>query len=174
MNTPKICPQCGTRFEGRPNKLFCTDRCKLAAFHERHSQPVNPTLSGKPLNPPGAVQYLHQQQLENQERQRRLEEDLRTHQMSYEHQRSESTSALQRLETLLNLARQSKPVESIPKLLDTTLPMYTESKVLMPEKADGAETVSIVPQTVSESDDSGSGLKLLLGTVGAIWLISKL
>jgi hypothetical protein len=29
----KICPQCGNEFEGRANKLYCSTKCKMAAFY---------------------------------------------------------------------------------------------------------------------------------------------
>lgn len=28
----KICPQCGTEFEGRENRIYCSNRCKSSAF----------------------------------------------------------------------------------------------------------------------------------------------
>lgn len=30
----KTCPQCGNEFEGRSNKVYCSDKCKMAAFKE--------------------------------------------------------------------------------------------------------------------------------------------
>src|ERR1035437_9300532 len=30
----KTCPQCGSQFEGRANKLYCSHNCKMSAFYE--------------------------------------------------------------------------------------------------------------------------------------------
>ena len=175
MNTPKICPQCGTRFEGRPNKIFCTERCKVTAFHERRVQAD--TLSfgscGTPVVHTEAAARLQSQQAENQERQRQLEAQQRAQQISYERQRSENATVLQRLETVLALVRQSKPTEPIAEVKGVVT-VSTPSRAIVPMLMEDEKTISSVPETVSESESSGSGLKMLLGTVGAIWLISKL
>jgi hypothetical protein len=34
----KQCPQCGTQFEGRANKLYCSTKCKMAAFYSPHAE----------------------------------------------------------------------------------------------------------------------------------------
>jgi hypothetical protein len=44
--TTKYCPQCGNEFEGRANKLYCSIKCKMAAFYStdgnaRNALPVN-------------------------------------------------------------------------------------------------------------------------------------
>jgi hypothetical protein len=44
--TIKHCPQCGNEFEGRANKLYCSIKCKMAAFYNsdgntRNALPVN-------------------------------------------------------------------------------------------------------------------------------------
>lgn len=39
--TTKICPQCGSEFEGRTNKLYCSTKCKMAAFYGINTNPKN-------------------------------------------------------------------------------------------------------------------------------------
>lgn len=34
MGIIKKCPQCGSEFEGRSNKMYCSDKCKMVAFKE--------------------------------------------------------------------------------------------------------------------------------------------
>jgi hypothetical protein len=51
--TTKYCPQCGNEFEGRANKLYCSIKCKMAAFYStdgiaRNGLPVNCFLNEKP------------------------------------------------------------------------------------------------------------------------------
>ena len=51
--TTKYCPQCGNEFEGRANKLYCSIKCKMAAFYStdgnaRNGLPVNGFSIEKP------------------------------------------------------------------------------------------------------------------------------
>lgn len=51
--TIKHCPQCGNEFEGRANKLYCSIKCKMAAFYStdgnaRNGLPVNGFSIEKP------------------------------------------------------------------------------------------------------------------------------
>ncbi|HEX7080049.1 MAG TPA: hypothetical protein VF329_03450 [Gammaproteobacteria bacterium] len=36
MNVPRDCLYCGRPFEGRPNRVYCSDRCKHAEKRRRH------------------------------------------------------------------------------------------------------------------------------------------
>jgi hypothetical protein len=52
--TTKYCPQCGNEFEGRANKLYCSIKCKMAAFYStegnaRNGLPVNGFSIEKPI-----------------------------------------------------------------------------------------------------------------------------
>ncbi len=54
--TTKYCPQCGNEFEGRANKLYCSIKCKMAAFYStdgnaRNGLPVNGFSIEKPGQP---------------------------------------------------------------------------------------------------------------------------
>ena len=67
MKTSKQCPSCGTRFDGRSNQLYCSNRCKMAAVQASKTQtagvpgpiapieampsPVLPTRSGSDPRP---------------------------------------------------------------------------------------------------------------------------
>ena len=67
MKTSKQCPSCETRFDGRSNQLYCSNRCKMAAFQASKTQtagvpgpiapieampsPVLPTRSGSDPRP---------------------------------------------------------------------------------------------------------------------------
>jgi hypothetical protein len=44
--TTKYCPQCGNKFEGRANKLYCSIKCKMAAFYSSDGNSGN----GLPFN----------------------------------------------------------------------------------------------------------------------------
>jgi hypothetical protein len=44
--TTKYCPQCGNEFEGRANKLYCSIKCKMAAFYSSDGN----TKNGLPVN----------------------------------------------------------------------------------------------------------------------------
>jgi hypothetical protein len=51
--TTKYCPQCGNEFLGRSNKLYCSIKCKMAAFYNsegnaRNGLPVNVLPNEKP------------------------------------------------------------------------------------------------------------------------------
>jgi hypothetical protein len=39
--TTKYCPQCGNEFEGRANKLYCSIKCKMAAFYSTDGKTRN-------------------------------------------------------------------------------------------------------------------------------------
>ena len=38
----KICPVCGNGFEGRANRLYCSNACKLKAFYSEKNQEDKP------------------------------------------------------------------------------------------------------------------------------------
>ncbi|HNW69366.1 MAG TPA: hypothetical protein PKI01_03110 [Bacteroidales bacterium] len=38
MTTTKNCPQCGAEFQGRSNRLYCSDRCKMDAFYKGNNK----------------------------------------------------------------------------------------------------------------------------------------
>lgn len=42
MKNTKECPECGTTFEGRSNKVYCSDKCKITAFRNAQSQDLEP------------------------------------------------------------------------------------------------------------------------------------
>ena len=55
MKTSKQCPSCGTRFDGRSNQLYCSNRCKMAAFQAHKTQTAEapgPTAPIAAMPPP--------------------------------------------------------------------------------------------------------------------------
>lgn len=42
METTKKCPQCGNKFQGRSNKIYCSDTCKMAAFKSGQTFDIPP------------------------------------------------------------------------------------------------------------------------------------
>lgn len=42
MKNSKECPKCDNRFESRSNKIYCSDKCKMAAFRQTQSQNLEP------------------------------------------------------------------------------------------------------------------------------------
>lgn len=55
METIKQCPQCGIQFQGRSNKRYCSDKCKLSAFKDAKTLPPQsqnlPTIVSMPTIP---------------------------------------------------------------------------------------------------------------------------
>ena len=55
MKTSKQCPSCGKRFDGRSNQLYCSNRCKMAAFQASKTQTAGvpgPTAPIEAMPPP--------------------------------------------------------------------------------------------------------------------------
>lgn len=48
----KQCPQCGSQFEGRSNKLYCSSKCKMAAFYNHEANEQNGLTIDKQKNEP--------------------------------------------------------------------------------------------------------------------------
>ena len=42
MSTTKTCLQCGITFEGRPNKIYCSDSCKMQFFRQEKAVSIPP------------------------------------------------------------------------------------------------------------------------------------
>lgn len=42
METTKKCSQCGNKFQGRSNKIYCSDTCKMAAFKSGQTFDTSP------------------------------------------------------------------------------------------------------------------------------------
>lgn len=66
MKNNKTCPQCGTEFEGRSNKQYCSDKCKMEAFKQRQESENRNVIPAKEHdNHKGeekAVQILNEQE----------------------------------------------------------------------------------------------------------------
>ena len=48
MSTYKRCPHCGTTFEGRANKVYCSAACKLRVFRQQQAEPTTDAVAPGP------------------------------------------------------------------------------------------------------------------------------
>ncbi len=107
----KKCPQCGTEFEGRSNRLYCSDSCKMRSFNQQKStvditptairqkqvtSPVEPSISTAKLELETTRLHLaadeKKRQFEAEERQRERQYELlrQARQFDQEQQRAEA------------------------------------------------------------------------------------
>ena len=146
----------------------------MAAFHQRHAQTdASAPLVTPAVDPQTELQFLWQQAAE-QERQWQLEDQQRAQQVASQHQRSENAPPLPRIETGVALLNQSKPTPPAAQVKSLVSIPPRWSKPRVPLKTEPVKTVSDPSGTVSEAEESGSGLGWVLGTMGALWLISEL
>ena len=97
MSINKICPQCGSAFEGRSNQLYCTSACKQRAFQAGKTQrtlipePVSvrtEVIASPPVDPQTARVYKALR-LDSLERMKRLEMEEREQEREFERDREE-------------------------------------------------------------------------------------
>ena len=89
MNHTKKCPHCGNTFEGRANKIYCSNKCKMAAFQQDKAQDAPPKteFSGTPLltgNPLPHFRPKDKPQTENKEQILKLQIELRKLELAHQ------------------------------------------------------------------------------------------
>ena len=89
MPNTKKCPHCGNTFEGRANKIYCSNKCKMAAFQQDKAQDAPPKVevSGTPLltgNPLSNFRTKDKPQTENKEQILKLQIELRKLELAHQ------------------------------------------------------------------------------------------
>jgi hypothetical protein len=88
MSNTKKCPHCGNTFEGRANKIYCSNKCKMAAFQQDKAQDAPPKVEvSEPLlmgNPLPHFRPKDKPQTENKEQILKLEIELRRLELAHQ------------------------------------------------------------------------------------------
>ncbi|KOY84549.1 hypothetical protein AD998_20365 [bacterium 336/3] len=80
MSEQKQCPYCHTFFEGRKNKIYCSEKCKLDFFFEQRNQgiPLKKDLKETPvITALKLEQQIQQEKQAHEEKMKLLEIELR-------------------------------------------------------------------------------------------------
>ena len=178
METKK-CPQCGTTFTGRSNRLYCSDTCKLRSFHE--SEPAT-TMESKPVSVSHQFKKTvpradaNATKFELEVTRLRLESDEKRHQLEAQERERERQHEIEKLDrefdqeiqrTKASLERERLEWKSEKSgLLNQieTLASLSVQPINKPELKDDDE----------EKESSSSGIKTALWVAGGVLLLKLL
>lgn len=172
MKTIKTCPQCGNDFQGRNNKVYCSDKCKMATF--KQSQEENPMEEDDEL-------FVSTKQIPEPKRERtpirdkshehELELQVQLRKLELEHLRTLAAIEAEEKEKVRNFEL-SKMKLSFEQLRQHQIPEILPSEEMEEEYEKEEETIIILPKDLMK--EYKDLVKLFLKAEGTNFKLAKI